>query len=131
MTQPLRLVHASDFHLELPLHGLAEIPDHLRELLIEAPYHAAEQVFETRSLKMWMPCYWPATYCTSTELVRLPSCCFWINSRGLANAASPFTGQAARWTCPTPGPAASHAGKCARIPCRTRRVADLVGAAAK
>jgi DNA repair exonuclease SbcCD nuclease subunit len=47
MTQPLRLVHASDFHLELPLYGLAEIPDHLRELLIEAPYHAAEQVFET------------------------------------------------------------------------------------
>ncbi len=47
MTQPIRLVHASDFHLEQPLHGLAEIPDHLRELLIEAPYHAAEQVFET------------------------------------------------------------------------------------
>src|SRR5688572_19005640 len=47
MTQPLRLVHASDFHLELPLYGLAEIPDHLRELLIEAPYSAAKQVFET------------------------------------------------------------------------------------
>jgi DNA repair exonuclease SbcCD nuclease subunit len=47
MTQPLRLVHASDFHLERPLYGLAEIPDHLRELLVEAPYHAAEQVFET------------------------------------------------------------------------------------
>lgn len=48
MTQPtLRLVHASDLHLELPLYGLAEIPDHLRELLIEAPYQAAEQVFET------------------------------------------------------------------------------------
>src|SRR3954466_8684109 len=47
MTQPLRLVHASDFHLERPLYGLADIPDHLRELLIEAPYHAAEQVFET------------------------------------------------------------------------------------
>ena len=47
MTQPLRLVHASDLHLERPLYGLAEIPDHLRELLIEAPYHAAEQVFET------------------------------------------------------------------------------------
>lgn len=48
MTQPsLRLVHASDFHLELPLYGLAEIPDHLRETLIEAPYQAAEQVFET------------------------------------------------------------------------------------
>jgi DNA repair exonuclease SbcCD nuclease subunit len=47
MTQPLRLVHASDLHLELPIFGLAEVPDHLRELLIEAPYHAAEQVFET------------------------------------------------------------------------------------
>ena len=51
MTQPpashLRLVHASDLHLELPIYGLAEVPDHLRELLIEAPYHAAEQVFET------------------------------------------------------------------------------------
>ena len=47
MTQPVRLVHASDLHLERPLYGLAEIPDHLRELLIEAPYHAAEQVFET------------------------------------------------------------------------------------
>lgn len=48
MTQPsLRLVHASDLHLELPLYGLAEIPDHLRELLVEAPYQAAEQVFET------------------------------------------------------------------------------------
>lgn len=47
MPQPLRLVHASDLHLELPIHGLAEVPDHLRDLLIEAPYHAAEQVFET------------------------------------------------------------------------------------
>lgn len=47
MTQPLRLVHASDLHLELPLYGLADVPDHLRELLIEAPFHAAEQVFET------------------------------------------------------------------------------------
>jgi DNA repair protein SbcD/Mre11 len=47
MTQPLRLVHASDLHLEMPIHGLTEVPDHLRELLIEAPYHAAEQVFET------------------------------------------------------------------------------------
>jgi DNA repair exonuclease SbcCD nuclease subunit len=48
MTQPtLRLVHASDLHLELPLYGLAEIPDHLRELLLEAPFQAAERVFET------------------------------------------------------------------------------------
>jgi DNA repair exonuclease SbcCD nuclease subunit len=47
MTQPIRLVHASDLHLEQPLHGLADVPDHLRELFVEAPYQAAEQVFET------------------------------------------------------------------------------------
>lgn len=48
MARPtLRLLHASDLHLELPLWGLAEIPDHLRDLMIEAPYQAAEQVFET------------------------------------------------------------------------------------
>src|SRR6188474_688838 len=47
MTQPLRLVHASDLHLELPVYGLPEVPDHLRDLLVDAPYHAAEQVFET------------------------------------------------------------------------------------
>jgi exonuclease SbcD len=42
----LRLLHASDLHLEQPIYGLSEVPDQLRELLIEAPYHAAEQVFE-------------------------------------------------------------------------------------
>jgi len=47
MSKPLRLVHASDLHLERPIHGLAEVPDHLRELFIEAPYQAAERVFET------------------------------------------------------------------------------------
>jgi DNA repair protein SbcD/Mre11 len=47
MTQPIRLVHASDLHLELPICGLADVPDHLRELLLEAPYQAAERVFET------------------------------------------------------------------------------------
>lgn len=43
----LRLLHASDLHLEQPLYGLAHAPDHVRELLIDAPFHAAEQVFET------------------------------------------------------------------------------------
>jgi DNA repair exonuclease SbcCD nuclease subunit len=42
----LRLLHASDLHLEQPIYGLSHVPDQLRELLIEAPYHAAEQVFE-------------------------------------------------------------------------------------
>ncbi|MHB1035820.1 MAG: metallophosphoesterase family protein [Pirellulales bacterium] len=45
--EPFRFVHAGDFHLERPLHGLAELPEHLRELFLEAPYLAAEQVFET------------------------------------------------------------------------------------
>lgn len=45
--RPFRFVHASDLHLEQPLHGLAETPDHLRELFLEAPYLAAERVFET------------------------------------------------------------------------------------
>lgn len=44
---PLRFVHASDFHLERPLSGVAEIPLELRELFLEAPYVAARQVFET------------------------------------------------------------------------------------
>src|SRR5437879_2179623 len=39
-------VHASDLHLETPPHGLAEIPEHLRDNLLEAPYRAAERVFD-------------------------------------------------------------------------------------
>ena len=44
---PFRFVHASDFHLEQPLCGVSEVPDHLREQFLEAPYAAARQVFET------------------------------------------------------------------------------------
>lgn len=43
----VRFIHASDFQLDQPLRGLTEIPDHLRDVLIDAPYHAAERVFET------------------------------------------------------------------------------------
>ncbi len=45
MSQPFRFLHASDFHLERPLAGLAETPAHLAELMIDAPYAAAERVF--------------------------------------------------------------------------------------
>ena len=44
--RPFRFVHASDFHLEMPPHGLAEVPEHLREPLIEAAYAAATRVFD-------------------------------------------------------------------------------------
>lgn len=47
----LRFVHASDLHLETALGGLRAIPDHLRDLLIEAPYAAAQRMFETAVLE--------------------------------------------------------------------------------
>jgi len=48
MSQPaLRFIHASDLHLERPLGGVAEVPENLREIFLEAPFLAAEQVFET------------------------------------------------------------------------------------
>ena len=46
MGQPLRFIHAADLHLELPPLGLTEVPDHLRTLLIDAPFRAAERVFD-------------------------------------------------------------------------------------
>ncbi len=41
-----RFLHAGDFHLERPLMGVAEVPDHLRDLFLEAPYLAARRVFD-------------------------------------------------------------------------------------
>lgn len=43
---PFRFIHAGDFHLGQPLGGVAEAPDHLRELFLESPYTAARRVFE-------------------------------------------------------------------------------------
>jgi DNA repair protein SbcD/Mre11 len=45
--RPLRFVHASDLHLEQPASGISEVPEHLREVLVEAPFWAAERLFET------------------------------------------------------------------------------------
>ena len=45
--RPLRFVHASDLHLEQPACGISEVPEHLREVLVEAPFWAAERLFET------------------------------------------------------------------------------------
>jgi DNA repair protein SbcD/Mre11 len=46
MQSPFRFLQSSDFHLERPPRGLAEVPDHLRAALVEAPYRAAERVFD-------------------------------------------------------------------------------------
>ena len=43
---PFRFIHASDFHLERPLMGVADVPDHLRDLFLESPYTAARRVFD-------------------------------------------------------------------------------------
>jgi len=42
----VRFVHASDLHLERPVGGLSEAPDHLRQVLVDAPYLAAQRVFD-------------------------------------------------------------------------------------
>jgi len=43
---PFRFLHAADLHLERPPFGVADVPDHLRRLFIEACYWAAERVFD-------------------------------------------------------------------------------------
>jgi DNA repair exonuclease SbcCD nuclease subunit len=45
--ETLRFLHASDLHLERSPAGLTEVPDQLRELLVEAPLQAAGRVFES------------------------------------------------------------------------------------
>ena len=39
-----RFLHTSDWNLERPVYGVNEVPDHLREALIDAPFKAAKQV---------------------------------------------------------------------------------------
>lgn len=41
-----RFLHASDFALHQPLYGFAEVPELLGELLIDAPFQAAQRVFD-------------------------------------------------------------------------------------
>jgi len=43
---PFRFIHAADFHLHRPITGITEVPEHLRQLLLEAAYRAAVRVFE-------------------------------------------------------------------------------------
>lgn len=45
--RPPRFIHTSDWHLERPLSGFAEIPERLKNKLIDAPYLAAARVVDT------------------------------------------------------------------------------------
>lgn len=45
--ESFRFIHASDFHLERPLGDLDDLPKHLRDAIAQAPWKAAESVFES------------------------------------------------------------------------------------
>lgn len=44
--ESFRFIHASDLRLDQPLYGFTEVPDHLRDLALDAPFHAAERIME-------------------------------------------------------------------------------------
>jgi DNA repair protein SbcD/Mre11 len=44
--RPFRFLHASDFRLDAVPHGLSEVPDHLRDVLLDAPFASARRVFD-------------------------------------------------------------------------------------
>ena len=46
MAEAFKFVHASDFHLDLPLRGLTDLPVHLKSALANAPYESARKVFD-------------------------------------------------------------------------------------
>ncbi|MGI9516671.1 MAG: metallophosphoesterase family protein [Pirellulaceae bacterium] len=46
MASAIKFLHAADLHLDQPVTGLAEIPAHLKETLANAPYRAAERLFD-------------------------------------------------------------------------------------
>ncbi len=46
MAESFKFIHASDFHLDASIQGLAEIPSHLKQILANAPYDAATRIFD-------------------------------------------------------------------------------------
>jgi hypothetical protein len=46
MSRPFKFIHASDLHLDEPMEGLAEVPEHLRETLVDAAFTAAQRIFD-------------------------------------------------------------------------------------
>jgi exonuclease SbcD len=46
MAETVKFIHASDLHLDVSMSGLAELPAHLVQVLANAPYEAAQKVFD-------------------------------------------------------------------------------------
>lgn len=46
MAETLKFIHASDLHLDVSVSGLLELPAHLVQTLANAPYEAAERIFD-------------------------------------------------------------------------------------
>ncbi len=46
MADSFKFIHASDFHLDQPMYGLPELPAQYKSTLANAPYTAAEKVFD-------------------------------------------------------------------------------------
>lgn len=44
--ESFRFIHASDFHLERPMQDIYDLPEHLKQELVDAPWKAAEAIFE-------------------------------------------------------------------------------------
>ena len=68
----LRFVHASDLHLEQPLHGVTEVPDHLRDLFLDAATWRPSACLIRLWRKKPTSCCYPAMCCKCAlaELVR-------------------------------------------------------------
>jgi DNA repair exonuclease SbcCD nuclease subunit len=43
---PFKFIQAGDFHLDRALCGIADVPEQLRSTLVDAPYRAAQRVFD-------------------------------------------------------------------------------------
>lgn len=44
--QPFRFLHAADLHIEAPVTGLTELPEHLSQQILDAPAAAAKNIFD-------------------------------------------------------------------------------------
>ncbi len=46
MAEAFKFIHAADFELHQPIRGISELPVHLKQALVNAPYDAATRVFD-------------------------------------------------------------------------------------